>query len=83
MKDSLGQPLAEGDIVAYIGTYSSNKLSFGTVMRFTPENVRVMPYNPNSWNDEKEKGILRKPKVVLKVTAQYKEFASEYPELLV
>ena len=82
MKDALGQPLVKGDIVAYIAAYSS-ELSFGTVMRFTPQNVRVMPNEPSRWSDEKEKGTLRNPSAMIKVTEQYKHFATEHPELLV
>lgn len=82
MKDSLGQPLMPDDVVGYVEAYSSD-LAFGTVMKFTPQNVRIMPNKPSSWGNEKEKGLLRMPKSVIKVTEQYKAFAEEHPELLV
>lgn len=82
MKDAMGQPLSEGDRVAYVEP-SDNYLSFGTVMRFTPKNIRIMPDSPKVWNDEHKKGLLRYPSSVIKITEQFNHFAAEHPELLV
>lgn len=81
-KDSLGQPLAEGDILAYVEPYGSD-LAYGTVVSFTPQQIRVIPNKPRGWMDEDKKGLLRYPSTTVKVTEQYKAFATEHPEMLV
>ncbi len=52
-------------------------------MAFTEKNVRIMPNKEKSWGTEKEKGLLRMPKSVIKVTDQYKAFTENHPEMLI
>lgn len=82
MKDAMGQPVAPGDRVAFVDTYHS-VLAFGHVMSFTPKNIRVMPDDPSTWNNQSEKGLLRTSERVIKITEQTKYFAKNHPELII
>lgn len=79
MKDSIGQPLEKGDLIAYTPPYSSY-LDIGTILLFTSKSLRVLPQSRAHLTDDK--GILRDPDTVIKITQQYKHFTTEHPELI-
>ena len=77
MKDSLGQPIQEGDILTY--SYSTvSDMYFGEVIGFTPKMVKVRElHTSNECLGRKD------PDRTVNVTEQYKHFAKNHPELLV
>lgn len=79
MKDIIGQPIVEGDLVAY--THSGTTQMFpAKIVGFTAKMVKVcdLRYCDSTEYDHSQN---KSPNRVLKITGQYEQFLDEYPEL--
>ena len=82
MKDIIGQPISEGDLVAY--THSGTTQMFpAKIVGFTAKMVKICDLRYADTDSNYDHSQNKSPDRVLKITGQYKEFLDEYPELFV